>query len=208
VALLNNEGLEFLNGKEFGEALAKFLEAEKICREIGDQDKLQTCIGNKALWASNTGDPQSALELITEKENICRALNLFSSLVNALAIKATILDSLNKTNDAIKVAEEANQVCVQHGLEEIDQKIKLLLHQLHSKSQLLERLRSKSDTHCSKCGRSMSITTGMMVPRDLAAQFQGCFQCGNCGRYTCYDCSDSREPCECGAKHWIEKSYL
>ena len=65
-----------------------------------------------------------------------------------------------------------------------------------------------SGTHCARCGMPMYIITGKMLRTEDFKKSQGCFQCGNCGRYTCYDCSDSREPCDCGKKNWIEKSYL
>jgi hypothetical protein len=66
----------------------------------------------------------------------------------------------------------------------------------------------RRSTRCGRCGTTMFIITGMMVRRDVFTRSHGCFQCGRCGQYTCYDCSDSRQPCECGARHWIEKTYL
>lgn len=205
VALLNEEGLELLNRQEYPMALAKFTEAVKICKDLNDQEKLQTCLGNMALVASETGNTQRALELTIEKENICRAHDLFSSLANALAIKATLLDSLHKTSEAIEVAEEASQLCVQYELAETHQKVKLLLPQLRSK---LQPSLTTPDAYCSGCGIPMYLLAGKMVQREILMESKGCFQCGNCGRYTCYDCSDNREPCECGAKYWIEKGYL
>ena len=65
-----------------------------------------------------------------------------------------------------------------------------------------------SSVCCARCGTHMVIITGAAVSRDVFMRSQGCFQCWSCGQYTCYDCSDSREPCECGAMHWIEKAYL
>jgi len=37
---------------------------------------------------------------------------------------------------------------------------------------------------------------------------QGCLQCGNCGKLSCWTHSDNRKPCECGVTHWIERVYL
>ena len=37
---------------------------------------------------------------------------------------------------------------------------------------------------------------------------QHCFQCGNCGRLTCWTHSDNRKLCECGEKNWIERMYV
>lgn len=37
---------------------------------------------------------------------------------------------------------------------------------------------------------------------------QGCFQCHNCGRLLCYEHSDDRITCDCGARNWEERKYL
>lgn len=60
---------------------------------------------------------------------------------------------------------------------------------------------------CRRCGSRMRVVTGNVIYRK-DVRTQGCFQCRVCARYTCYDCSDSREPCECGQKQWVERSYF
>jgi len=62
---------------------------------------------------------------------------------------------------------------------------------------------------CSKCGRSMKLLQSgtMMSTSTFAATTQGCFQCRKCGRLTCFDCSDNRVPCVCGAHSWVERTY-
>ena len=84
--------------------------------------------------ALNTGDPQRALELITEKEDICRKNNLSSGLANALVNKAETLISLHRTKDALRFAEEANRLCMQHGLDQIARQLKPLLEKLQSEA--------------------------------------------------------------------------
>jgi len=61
---------------------------------------------------------------------------------------------------------------------------------------------------CSVCGRPMTLVKGMMRTSDFMTRTQGCYQCRACGRLTCYDCSDNREPCKCGAHQWSERTYL
>jgi hypothetical protein len=64
-------------------------------------------------------------------------------------------------------------------------------------------------THCYKCRIPMTMATGMLMKTtDYLTSTKGCFQCNACGRLTCFDCCDNRIPCECGAKTWIEKTYI
>ena len=111
IVALNDEGLELLNRGEFPEALAKFAEAEPLCREMEDEESLQTCLGNTALVLKSTGDLDRALELTGEKEAICRRLELHAALVNALANKANILELLHRVEEAVAAGAEADQIC-------------------------------------------------------------------------------------------------
>jgi hypothetical protein len=61
---------------------------------------------------------------------------------------------------------------------------------------------------CSKCGMPMTMLSGAMVRTSMLGGMNGCFVCGSCGRVTCYDCSDNRIPCDCGAMAWVQKSYI
>jgi hypothetical protein len=62
---------------------------------------------------------------------------------------------------------------------------------------------------CSVCGRQMVMAHGLiMKTSEFSNNTLGCFQCRQCGRITCYDCSDNRVPCKCGAQEWSERLYL
>jgi len=67
---------------------------------------------------------------------------------------------------------------------------------------------------CCRCGAKMTIFLGVgrigMFPRAVLfhQSHQGCFRCGACGRYYCWDHSDSREPCICGKTAWQERLYF
>jgi len=71
---------------------------------------------------------------------------------------------------------------------------------------LLKKLFGFSN-RCSICHRSMRLLDGFVQTSDLRMRTQGCFQCRACGRLTCFNCSDNRKPCICGAKHWVERTY-
>lgn len=74
---------------------------------------------------------------------------------------------------------------------------------------ILNRLLGGREDHCARCGRAMTLVQGMMMrTSDYLTRTQGCYQCRACGRLNCYDCSDSRMPCECGAQQWSERTYL
>jgi hypothetical protein len=73
---------------------------------------------------------------------------------------------------------------------------------------ILSKLFGSSGDRCARCGRPMTLVQGIMRTSDFMTRTQGCYQCRACGRLTCYDCSDSREPCDCGARQWSERTYV
>jgi hypothetical protein len=68
--------------------------------------------------------------------------------------------------------------------------------------------RSRRGDSCAACGRSMMLVTGVIKREAYLTKTRGCYQCRACARLTCYDCSDSREPCQCGEKQWFERAYF
>jgi len=135
VAMLNNQGTSMLDRREFQEALAKFKEAERISRQIGDEEKLQTCIGNIAMVAANTGNPNHALELLDQKEAICRKIDSHRGLAYTFINKAAILQLLDRPTEALAFAEESNQLCEQYELDDVARQIKPWLDNLRSESE-------------------------------------------------------------------------
>ena len=225
IAALNDEGLELLNREEFPEALAKFAEAEPLCREMEDEESLQTCLGNTALVLKSTGDLDRALELTGEKEAICRRLELHAALVNALANKANILELLHRVEEAVAAGAEADQICRERGLDGMARQLKPLLDQLESHAVVEPSTTSDTEStgsdgvpRCYVCAeeghtREMRIIEpGMMIDTGgwdkPWSPTQGCFQCTECGRLTCYTHSESSRLCACAATSWAEKSYL
>ncbi len=65
-----------------------------------------------------------------------------------------------------------------------------------------------SGVKCSVCNCPMLITSGGIMDRELFAKVQGCFRCQACGRFTCYEHSDNRQPCSCGQRAWQQLQYL
>jgi len=67
---------------------------------------------------------------------------------------------------------------------------------------------------CSRCGAVMTIFLGVNQPGTFPRavfvhqSHRGCFRCGACGRYYCWDCSDFRKPCTCGVTSWRERQYF
>ena len=85
------------------------------------------------------------------------------------------------------------------------------------KSNQREKLRNHlllEEVKCSQCNTHMTIFLGVnhkgIFPRQILVHnsHQGCFQCIACGRYYCWDCSNSRKPCSCGAMQWQERQYF
>jgi len=192
---LDVKGNEFLYRKDFKTAYKIFKEAEEISRSIGDENLIQICLGNLARIAMFEGNYTRALELTTEKEAICRNNNFYISLANALANKAQTLNYLNNKGDAIKCSEESSQLCAQHGFHELLQNWKPLFDNLKLYGKVV---------CCYKCDKTMAIVKGPMRRDYYLTQTQSGFMCKECENITCYNCSDNRIPCKCGAKKWIE----
>lgn len=223
IALLNEEGLEFLNARLFDAALSRLKEAEEMCRETADEAKLQTCIGNIALVAKNTGDISGALELIAEKEDICRRLGLHEGLAHGLGNKASVLELLGETNEAMSSAREAEQIFDQQGLVEAGDQIRSFIKHLESRIGAQRRVGEAGGNLtegprcylCAEIGHAREMRLVQYgTPIDLSqwdrpwSPTQGCFQCAECGRLTCYTHSEKSNICACGAKNWVEKQYL
>lgn len=80
-----------------------------------------------------------------------------------------------------------------------------------------EKMRDKlllEKVKCCQCKTPMTIFLGVnhkgVFPRQVFVHnsHKGCFQCIDCGRYYCWDCSDSRKPCSCGSMQWQERQYF
>lgn len=61
---------------------------------------------------------------------------------------------------------------------------------------------------CSRCGKPMTVISNEIVRTEVTKRAQGCFQCAACSRYTCYECSDNRQPCQCGQMQWQRRTYV
>lgn len=195
VAKINNEGNEFFDRKDFKNAKEKYKEAEELSSSIGDKDLIQICLGNLALIAMNEGDTKDALRLNIKKETICRENNFLSSLAIALANKAQILNIMKNLGDAIKCAEESSKLCAENGLHDIEIRYKTVFERLNQHGYVVK---------CYKCEKDKVVVKGFIRDTDILSNDQYGFKCRVCGRITCFDCSDNRIPCKCGAKEWIE----
>jgi hypothetical protein len=64
-----------------------------------------------------------------------------------------------------------------------------------------------SGDRCGKCGIKMSLVKGFLTRSDIS-RVKGCYRCSACSMLTCYECSDSRKPCNCGVQQWEEQMYF
>ena len=71
---------------------------------------------------------------------------------------------------------------------------------------------NQTSDSCSRCGKFLGKVvpfTGIVRTRNIPTSNDNwCYQCGVCGRITCYDCSDNTQKCECGHNKWIESIVL
>ena len=156
VAILVFQGREAMQTRDFQTALLKFQEGEKICLENGDQNKLQTCIGNIASVAFFNGDPQTALDLYLQKEQICRQIGFNEGLANALSNQALTLEMLNREPEALAAAQEAYQLSKKIGMSEFAAEVKPVLDRLQT-----NRNRSNSSTTTQSGYFTSDVTSNM-----------------------------------------------
>ena len=117
------------------QAMELLKEEEALCRETGNEEDLQACLGNQALIHQSQGAIEKALELYREKEAICRACGSIDGLIIALTNQATLLvEDRNKYNEVEALAEEAFKLANDHGLDPLAGQIKPLLEFVKSKT--------------------------------------------------------------------------
>jgi hypothetical protein len=61
---------------------------------------------------------------------------------------------------------------------------------------------------CYQCGCAMLIISNATVRAETFRTSQGCFKCASCGQYFCYEHSNRLVPCNCGAKQWLQRTYI
>ncbi len=64
------------------------------------------------------------------------------------------------------------------------------------------------ETNCLVCGKPMTIVNAVAFTIPDFQNLQGCFKCGKCGRYTCYEHSFNDRVCECGEVDWHQSAYV
>jgi len=68
---------------------------------------------------------------------------------------------------------------------------------------------TKSDREkCKSCGKIMIMLSGKIMTQETMIKALGSFRCLSCRRLTCWECSDNRKSCQCGAKNWREELYF
>ncbi|MDD5189217.1 MAG: tetratricopeptide repeat protein, partial [Methanoregula sp.] len=105
-------------------------EEERICRELGNINGLQACLGNQALILKARGDLHGAMKLFKEKERICRELGNVNGLAISLINQALILAQQNRHQEALSYAEEAYRLASGHGYTALAKQILPILEKI------------------------------------------------------------------------------
>ena len=90
-------------------------EADKICREIRDNDGLQKALGSQASILQTWGKFEEAMAISKEREQICQELGNMEGLQDALGSQASILKTLGKFEEAIRLYKEKRRICLELG---------------------------------------------------------------------------------------------
>jgi hypothetical protein len=90
-----------------------YKEQEQICRQLGNLDHLQRCLGSQAYILRKKNNLDEALVALREKNQICRQLGRTSGLVWCLGQEAIILNARNDSDGALTLYIEQEQICRQ-----------------------------------------------------------------------------------------------
>ena len=96
-------------------ALALHHEAERLCRELGDQDGLSYSLGSQALILQDRGDLDGALALHQEAQRIYAELGNRQGVVAALKNRAKIIQDRADFDGAMALYQEAGRLYRQLG---------------------------------------------------------------------------------------------
>ena len=100
---------------ELAAAMALLKDQERICRQLGNLDGLQTSLGNQALILRARGDLDGAMALHKEEERICRQLGNVDGLQASLGNQALILRARGDLAGAMALHKEQERICRQLG---------------------------------------------------------------------------------------------
>jgi tetratricopeptide (TPR) repeat protein len=110
--------------------MALLKEQERICRQLGNLDSLQACLGNQALILRARGDLDGAMALLKEQERICRQLGNPNSLAISLTNQAAIFGRIGRPKEGLPLAEEALRLANLHGYTPLAKQIEPMLKNL------------------------------------------------------------------------------
>ena len=119
---------------ELDEAMKLHKEEERICQELGNKGGLAASLGNQGIILKDRGELDEAMKLYKEQESICRELENNDWLAISLANQAELLDvKLNRSSDALPLAEESYRLATENGLNSLAEQIKPILDTIRSK---------------------------------------------------------------------------
>jgi len=100
---------------DLDERMNLYLEADRICRELGDLRGLAASLGGQGGINSERGDHESAMAKYQEQEHICREIGDRDGLVSSLHNQATTLGNHGDYDGAMKVCLEVEGICRESG---------------------------------------------------------------------------------------------
>lgn len=119
---------------DLGGVMAASQRLERLCKVAGDWSGVQNSIGFQSEALCNMGDFDGALAMDRERERLCRDHGHAEGLIISLANQAHLLASqFDRAYEALPLTEESYQLAMQHGLNDLAQQAKEVVHFVCSK---------------------------------------------------------------------------
>ncbi len=127
---LGIQALVLMDRGNLDSAMVLLKEQERIARQLGELDGLQASLGNQALILGKRGDLEGAMQLLKEQEPLCRELGNPKGLAISWVNQARTMTQQGKSDEGRRLAQEAYQLAMQHGLTALAQQIAPIVQQL------------------------------------------------------------------------------
>src|SRR2546421_10491662 len=97
---LREEAVGLANAHRHAEAQKILVQAEEMCRRVGDEAALIAILHERAITASTGGDPAEALKVVTEAREIAEGIGDWEQLLHIARSQNAVYNNLKDATNA------------------------------------------------------------------------------------------------------------